>query len=379
MMNMVQVSSTRSRASFVLTNSGGGPFSAVSLSNPNIFAFGKSKSLSVCGFCRFFQPNKHTTNCLIFSAMSNACLTRFSSINHKAVTPLSVRRSQGSGIRRTSSTCAAAWISPTAPLIIRPPSLLVKVACAAQNDILQRSDEWFALRRDKLTTSTFSTALGFWKGKRRSELWHEKVFASESQVVEASKRCAMEWGVLNEAAAIDRYKSITGREVSSLAFAIHAEDRFDWLGASPDGLLGCFPVGGILEVKCPYNKGKPETALPWSTMPFYYMPQVQGQMEIMGREWVDLYCWTINGSTIFRVHRDRDYWELIHEILQEFWWGNVLPAKEALSKGREDEAKSYNPTSTHRLTGLTISKSLKLASESKLLCREIAGHVEFFR
>jgi hypothetical protein len=193
--------------------------------------------------------------------------------------------------------------------------------------------------------------------------------------------------VLNEAAAINRYKNITSREVSSLGFAIHSEEQFDWLGASPDGLLGaspdgllgCFPGGGILEVKCPYNKGKPEKGLPWSTMPFYYVPQVQGQLEIMDREWADLYCWTPNGSTIFRVCRDRGYWEIIHGILREFWWENVIPAREALLIGREEEAKSYMPASTHKQTGLAIVKSLKLATESKLLCREIAGHVEFFR
>ncbi|CBI27544.3 unnamed protein product, partial [Vitis vinifera] len=137
--------------------------------------------------------------------------------------------------------------------------------------------------------------------------------------------------------------------------------------------------GGILEVKCPYNKGKPEMGLPWSTMPFYYMPQVQGQMEIMGREWVDLYCWTPNGSTIFHVCRDRSYWELIHGILHEFWWESVVPAREALLLGKEEEARLYKPASTHKQTGLVISKSIKLAAESKLSCREIASHIEFFR
>lgn len=334
---------------------------------------------AVCSFCRILPPNKLFINCLILSAMSNDYLTRCGSIHYQAGGPLSQKRSRGSAIYRNFSTCSASLISPVASLIVRPPSSLVVVACLTQNDMLQRSDEWFALRRDKLTTSTFSTALGFWKGKRRSELWHEKVFSLETQVIENSKRCAMEWGVLNEAAAIDRYKSITGHDVSSFGFAVHAEEQLDWLGASPDGLLGCFPGGGILEVKCPYNKGKPEIALPWSTVPFYYMPQVQGQMEILDREWVDLYCWTPNGSTIFRIIRRRDYWELMHGILHEFWWENVVPAKEALSTGREEVAKSYDPTPTHRLTGLAIVKSMKLASESKLLCKEIAGHVEFFR
>ncbi|KAE9454701.1 hypothetical protein C3L33_13395, partial [Rhododendron williamsianum] len=266
----------------------------------------------------------------------------------------------------------------SAPLIIRPPSALILASRLTPSDAPQRSEEWFALRRDKLTTSTFSTALGFWKGSRRYELWHEKVFASTLPFSEASKS-AMQWGVLNEEVAVDKYKSITGRDVGSLGFATHAEERFDWMGASPDGLLGCFPGGGILEVKCPYNKGKPEMGLPWSTMPFYYMPQVQGQMEIMDRDWVDLYCWTPNGSTIFRVCRDRDYWRLIHGILREFWWENVVPAREALLLGIEEEVGSYKPESTHKQTGLAISVSIKLAKEAKLLCREIAGHIEFYR
>ncbi|XP_068332581.1 uncharacterized protein [Pyrus communis] len=320
---------------------------------------------------------------IVRSATSNAYCSMFCRSLHKAVGLLSSRKIWfRKEILRPFSTCTEPLISPISPLIIRrPPSSLVLATRLSPSDAPQRSEEWFALRKDKLTTSTFSTALGFWKGTRRPELWHEKVFESEKQIVEASKR-AMEWGMLNEEVAIEKYKSITGREVSSYGFATHADERYGWIGASPDGLLegliDCYQGGGILEVKCPYNKGKPDKALPWSTMPFYYMPQVQGQMEVMDREWVDLYCWTPNGSTIFRVCRDRSYWNLMHGILREFWWENVVPAREALLLGKEEEAKKYIPTSTHKQTGLAIVKSLKLASESKLLCREIAGHVEFF-
>lgn len=309
--------------------------------------------------------------------MTNVCVARVGGI-HRAALPHPWRKKSGIIFIRHFSTCASPFVCSSTSLIY-PPSSFVLNARLAALDTPQRSDEWFALRKDKLTSSTFGTALGLWKGNRRYELWNEKVYAPNVQVTEASKNGAMEWGVLKEAAAIERYKSITGRDVSSLGFAIHSEERYDWIGASPDGLLGCFPGGGILEVKCPFNKGKPETMLPWSTMPFYYMPQVQGQMEIMDRDWVDLYCWTPNGSTIFRVLRERSYWELIHGILREFWWENVLPAREALLLGREEEAKSFKPTSTHKQTGLVIYKSIKLAGEAKLLCREIAGHVEFFR
>ncbi|KAJ6431365.1 hypothetical protein OIU84_018783 [Salix udensis] len=403
-MKLIQLSSIQSRVCtlsvdarpFCTLSVDARPFCTLSVSAHQKISATTSNSLSECGFRRNNPPNKGTINSLIFLAMSKACLTMFPSIPHKKFASLSPEEKAWNWILQNILHKALNLRSlETAPPIVHSPSSLVLAACVTGSDAPQRSEEWFALRRDRLTTSTFSTALGFWKGKRRPELWHEKVFESETQTPEASANSAMQWGVLNEAAAINQYKNITGREVNSLGFAIHSEEQLDWLGASPDGLLGashdgllcaspdglsgCFHGGGVLEVKCPYNKGKPEKGLPWSTMPFYYVPQVQGQLEIMDREWADLYCWTPNGSTIFRVCRDRGYWEVIHGILREFWWENVVPAREALLLGREEEAKSYMPASTHKQTGLAIVKSLKLATESKLLCREIAGHVEFFR
>ncbi|KAL2506762.1 Restriction endonuclease [Abeliophyllum distichum] len=123
--------------------------------------------------------------------MTNACIARSSDIN-KAAVFLPRGRKFGIIFLRTFSTCASHFLPPSAPLIY-PSSSLVLNARLTPSDAPQRSDEWFALRKDKLTTSTFSTTLGFWKGNRRYELWHEKVFASN--VIEASKNGAMEWGV----------------------------------------------------------------------------------------------------------------------------------------------------------------------------------------
>ncbi|KAL8267104.1 hypothetical protein R6Q59_004448 [Mikania micrantha] len=312
------------------------------------------------------------------SKMANTCITGIHFFHYKAKTLYLPRRNKFQfNLFRPFPTCASL---KSASLVYNPQwkTSTLTSQLSPSGAPAQLSEEWFALRKDRLTTSTFSTALGLWKGKRRYELWHEKVFPLDTTpTVSLVTKHAMEWGVLNESSAIEKYKKITGREVNSLGFATHSEDRFDWIGASPDGLLGNFANPGILEVKCPFNKGKPKLAKPWTTMPFYYMPQIQGQMEVMNRNWVDLYCWTENGSTIFRVCRDEEYWKLIHGVLWEFWWENVIPAREALLMGSEVEAKKYKPSSSHKLTGLIIHKSIKLASESKLLCKEVAGHVEY--
>ncbi|TVU15484.1 hypothetical protein EJB05_39007 [Eragrostis curvula] len=272
---------------------------------------------------------------------------------------------------RRSSVSAATTCSVASALMVS--------SQLSSSDVAQRSEEWFALRKDKLTTSTFSTALGFWAGNRRAELWNEKVFGPTEIKLADAARSAMDWGTNHESIAIEQYTSITGRMVGTLGFAVHTEANSGWLGASPDGILGYEPDAGILEVKCPFNKGKPELALPWRVMPYYYMPQVQGLMEIMDRDWVELYCWTPNGSSLFRVPRDRAYWELMHDVLREFWWGNVMPARELVLLGKEAEARSFEPQPKHRLTNLMLFRSRKLASEAKLLCMDVGGHVEFFQ
>ena len=100
---------------------------------------------------------------------------------------------------------------------------------------------------------------------------------------------------------------------------------------------------GVLEIKCPYNKGNPEEMRPWAVPPAYYVPQIQGLMEVFDREWLHLLCWTPNhGGKVWRFKRDRAYWELCYEGLAAFWWQNVVPAK--LEQARGGEVGRYAPS-----------------------------------
>lgn len=250
--------------------------------------------------------------------------------------------------------------------------------------VSQRSKEWFALRKDRLTASAFSTALGFWSN-RRVELWEEKAFFKDGFAANA----AMSWGVLKEDTAVERYKEITGNVVEEFGFQIYSENDElpSWMGASPDGLIKSCSSDltglagnseGILEVKCPYNKGKPELALPWTSVPYYYMPQLQGLLEILDMSLMDFYCWTPNASTVFRIRRDPDYWALIYEPLKEFWWESVMPARQAFLTHGEQFAYKYMPFPQHRDTNRIIAQSKILARKAPLICREIGGNADFF-
>ncbi|KAJ4971254.1 hypothetical protein NE237_004353 [Protea cynaroides] len=137
------------------------------------------------------------------------------------------------------------------------------------------------------------------------------------------------------------------RRVMGLCSAFRKAVQIAWcLSKWASGMLSGV---GVLEVKCPYNKGMPELALPMSTMPFYYMPQVQ-------------------------VSQRHEFLELINGIPREFWWENVVPIREALLLGKEKDVKTYRPAPTHKQAGLVISKSKGLVVEAKLTCRDIGGH-----
>uniref|UniRef100_A0A803MUA4 YqaJ viral recombinase domain-containing protein n=1 Tax=Chenopodium quinoa TaxID=63459 RepID=A0A803MUA4_CHEQI len=162
-------------------------------------------------------------------------------------------------------------------------------------------------------------------------MWLEKIGAIEP----FSGNLATCYNNINEEEALERYKILTDKSVVFPKFQILNNNNFNgdgWLGASPDGVVEenvyGLPSEGVLEIKCPFFDGDINKAFPWKRIPLYCMPQAQGLMEILDRDWMDLYVWTPNGSSLFRLYRDVEYWDAIKTALDDFWWNHVQPAKE---------------------------------------------------
>lgn len=241
---------------------------------------------------------------------------------------------------------------------------------------------WQDLRKNRLTASNFSHAIGFWPDGRRN-LWLEKIGAKKPF---AGNRATF-WDTDNEIDALERYNELTGNEILMPEFVVYKNGdnpEEDWLGASPDGLINVVKDGvassGVLEIKCPFhNNGDMSQMYPWKKVPWNCVPQVQGLMEIVDTDWLDLYCFTRNGSSLFRVWRDTEFWEDMKPALVDFWQKHVLPAREIYNnfdiKDPQVKLREFMPKHWHEDCKKIMRGAERVSENSNRLFYEIDGNL----
>ncbi len=135
----------------------------------------------------------------------------------------------------------------------------------------QRSQDWYNMRKDKITASDWAAALGknpysYRKGLLRTKCGEQKSFFGGY----------MQHGVKYEPVANMIYEFRNNTTI--IEFGLLPHPKIDFLGASPDGITA---DGVMVEIKCPPKRditGDP---------PIYYWIQVQGQLEICGLDRCD--------------------------------------------------------------------------------------------
>ena len=102
------------------------------------------------------------------------------------------------------------------------------------------------------------------------------------QCVETYQNAAMARGIELEAEARDMYAFDRAVAVEEAGFVPHPE--VSRCGCSPDGLIG---DDGLLEIKCPASMAKHLDALRSGAHAQEYRWQLQHQLYVTGRQWVD--------------------------------------------------------------------------------------------
>jgi putative phage-type endonuclease len=189
----------------------------------------------------------------------------------------------------------------------------------------QRSPEWFAQRKDKLTSSDAATVLGTNPYSKPHELLfhkcgHEKPFVGNVATLHGQKY---------EDTAIELYCRITGKRNFNFGLICYADvhknsnnhnPEHDFLAGSPDGIVESIdnsdeePI--LLEVKCPYKRPVKD-----GYIPIYYYPQVQLNLYICNLTIADFieYIPKTNKLNIVRVKKDYDWLNKNILTLSKFW------------------------------------------------------------
>ncbi|AEE29071.1 unnamed protein product [Arabidopsis thaliana] len=240
---------------------------------------------------------------------------------------------------------------------------------------------WEDLRKNRLTASNFARAIGFSPDGRRN-LWLEKIGAAKPF---AGNRATF-WDIENEVEALERYNELTGNEILIPEFVVYKNGESpeeNWLGASPDGVINVVKDGvtscGVLEVKCPFDNRDNSKVYPWKKVPYNCVPQLQGLMEIVDTDWLDLYCWTRNGSSLFRVWRDTAFWEDMKPALFDFWQNHVLPAREIYNnfdiKDPQVKLREFKPKHWHEDCKKIMRGAERISANANRLFYEIDGNL----
>lgn len=149
--------------------------------------------------------------------------------------------------------------------------------------MMQRTDDWYAVRCGKITASRIKELTAKPKtGQKLNavllQLLSERLTGQWTQTPISHE---MQWGIDNEERAKMTYELTMFCTVADAGFIPHPSIPMS--GASPDGLVG---DDGLIEIKCPKSTTHLNTLL-MGEVPSEYLPQMMWQMACTGRKWCD--------------------------------------------------------------------------------------------
>ena len=144
--------------------------------------------------------------------------------------------------------------------------------------IIQRSDEWFNVRKNLITASDMAQALNKGKFGSQKDFLIKKInnLIENNNAYVQSDNVALLWGVKYEEVANKIY--MKRNKVEVFEFGLIKHPTISCFGASPDGIS---ELGIMLEIKCPFKRKID------GSIPEQYWMQIQGQLEVCDLEECD--------------------------------------------------------------------------------------------
>lgn len=172
-------------------------------------------------------------------------------------------------------------------------------------DVVQGTPEWFAARCGIPSASNFDkiiTTAGAPSKQAQKYMYQLAAERVTGRTEEGYNNAAMERGKETEAEARNLYELIHDVQIKEVGVCYPDEKKL--CAASPDGLIG---EDGLIEIKCPMAYASVGYILD-NVLPTDYIQQVQGQLYVTGRKWLDFLSYYPGlKPMIVRVEREEKF------------------------------------------------------------------------
>ena len=183
------------------------------------------------------------------------------------------------------------------------------------HDCDQHSEAWDRLRLGIPTSSNFLkiiTPLGRPSDQHEKYAYHLIAERLLDRSVNTYTSEWMERGSMLESDAVEFYEMVKETKTERIGFITNDEKT---IGCSPDRLIG---EDGLLEIKVPAPQTQVEYLLTGKVDKKYW-PQLQGQLFVSERKWVDICAYHPElPPSIIRVERDDVFIACLEKLLADF-------------------------------------------------------------
>ena len=261
-----------------------------------------------------------------------------------------------------------------------------------KNTIVSQTKEWFEIREKKISATNISTIIGINEFKTKEELLNDKIYG-----LDRIDNIYTKHGNKFEDVVIDILEKKLNIEIQDIGFKL--SKKFNFLGATPDGITIYNDEICLVEIKCPFTRkinGLPS---------FDYYCQMQTQMEVFELEKCLFYeCnieeitkseyrktvdksnlgyfkvknvyWKLNESSLNIVHRDRFFYEYYMNDISNF--NKKLQIKTSRKNSRKrtyDEISSFSIDSNKSKFQKTNSGlRINLNKTKKIITKQYLNH-----
>ena len=230
----------------------------------------------------------------------------------------------------------------------------------------QRTEAWHKKRAGRVTGSNVGAILGLSPFMKREDVMRNMVRQYHNAPSEFTGNVATSYGTYNEPNALADYELKFDKKVELTGFHTYE----DWLGASPDGLIG---NDGLIEIKCPYglrDKNPPEfKSIDYQS---HYWMQIQIQLFVTGRQWCHFYQWSAYGYMLETVQFNplviEEYLPKLKDFYNEYLVELELPQAQKYLEDKRQQVRCEGQVERY----LMIAGQIKeLEAEKKRLLDEI--------